>query len=453
MSLITRLFRHSEAPPAGRRVTLDDASAEAVRVLAESSLAGTWARMSRAPDEAGAASLADAEEALAEAVVRHALSVPGAPSADEVRARASRHLERVRAVGPPARILPERLAPMMALVVEGVLRRAGLEACDRYVELIVGRRGRLTLEARAVEPWVALGLLELDALSRAARWAEADPLLDVEMEAAHWWFDRWSAPATDADFGELRRMYVRTQEWALADRAAAAFREPVVARLLRERAHQGWPARQREVVERLPGSVVGVFTAREIDGAGAGVAVSAEDGRELALLYDTEGGIQAGDLLIGRLLPFGDGRWFGSAGMEAVSADEVSAGRLLDTFRELRETVPEAAALEGALTRHVYGRTAPRPVPPAEDPDEALRRLAVVREALGGRLPEGGTGPEEIAAALRSTETRGDAAAGGGDEVLAAWVEALMELVRKRVPGHRFDPQPPKRKAKKGKRR
>ncbi|HEX8695523.1 MAG TPA: hypothetical protein VF746_24130 [Longimicrobium sp.] len=438
--------------PPTTTVVLDAAAREAVRAIAETSVASLFARGAREVTDDMLVALWASEDALAATVVHYALRTGEAPAEDELRRSTREHRDRLGALGSRAATLLSTAAPALGgepFLAGGVLRTTGFESC-RHVELVAAGRG-LAFEVREVPAQVACAQLEERVLTRAVWEADDDGPLSLELDAAHWYFDRWRAPVAGAE-EDRRRHYLRAQEWALVDRTAVMLGSPVVAHLVARRAHASWPARQRQVLEMLAGSFPGLFELREADGAGNGRAVSVLDGRALDLLYDPEVGLEVGDLIIGRLLPFGDGRWFPSLGTEARHlTDPALVERMARACEELRRELPDALAVEGAVTRHLYGVTVPRNVPPAQDPDDAVERLHALRALLAAR------GADEAAERLTDQE-RGRlrevaAEPGVGDPVLAAWALALMDLARKRIPARRPEQRRRKRRAKRGKRR
>jgi hypothetical protein len=408
------------APGAARRLRLDRDALHALREIANTALAVMHVgRDDGRIDELEA--LWSSEDDLAALLVGYLLGPEGAVAAAELRERADEHRARIETAG----ISPGGLFPfsgpgveMEFLLANEPVRVAALEHHGREAGLTTGG----ALKVIELAPERALIRLGERVLMRAEHVLARDHgALRLELKGARWWYDRWT-PRPHPAHGVLPLL--RAREWALVDRPSAAVGGRLLPWLVGRGAHQGWPPRQRRLAELLCDSVSGVFEVCESEGDHA-VFVSAEDGRSFAVFQAHPDGVEPGELVFGRLVPVGDGRYVESMATEVVGPeDEVDLERVQAVFAELRQHLPSAVAVEAAWTRGVQEEAIPRAVPPARDAEAAIGALAELREVLS---PGGDDG----------TGNGGAAGEPGGKDALVEYVEALAALAKKRVPASR----------------
>jgi hypothetical protein len=142
----------------------------------------------------------------------------------------------------------------------------------------------------------------------------------------------------------------------------------------------------------------------------------------------------AGDVMIGRLIPFGDGTWLRSPGavlLPGVGRDFVR--KMTGDFERMSDALPWAVMLEAVLHTMMGVRGLPRAVRPRASPDEAAEILRVLREALTAAGAAERVAPEMAPPELGNlpdTEIYRYAV----DEVLNDYVGALFTVAKKSRP-------------------
>ncbi|HEU4559017.1 MAG TPA: hypothetical protein VFS20_14250 [Longimicrobium sp.] len=159
---MAKLLGDSAASPFGERVMLDAAASEAVRAAAESSLASTWARMRRVPRR-GRARRRRGRAGRRRGTPSPPPARPPGPSCASAPAST---WSASAPSAPPAAWSPAELAPITSLVVEGMLRRAGLESCGRQVELVGGAPALMARMDASVQCGARVGRPERPAFIR-----------------------------------------------------------------------------------------------------------------------------------------------------------------------------------------------------------------------------------------------------------------------------------------------
>ena len=128
-----------------------------------------------------------------------------------------------------ARQLPRSETAPLALASEW-MAEAALEAHGHALMLMTHPEYEVVAGIRALHPAETLARAAERVLNAAEMWAAHDGLLELEIEAAYWFSERWSAEDDDGERG--LRSVQRRMEWALAERPTLARGEPVLAALL-----------------------------------------------------------------------------------------------------------------------------------------------------------------------------------------------------------------------------
>jgi len=421
-SVLTRPAR--TLPEGARLIALAPDAAHAVRVLAAAGEGAALATLLPVDGEDPSQRIVRAAAALAERVVAHVTSAPGGPSAAGVRGEAlglEAELERLRRTLPEAaaRQLPAFDDGPLALAQEW-LAEAALEEHGHALMLMTHPEYEVVAGIRALHPAETLARTAERLLAGAESWAAHDPLLELEIEAAYWFSERWSA---EDDGGERGlRSVQRRMEWALAERPTLSRGEPVMAALLSSVESAAWPRVRRQAARSLARSLAGAWQVveRRTDAEVARVR-SLTDGRELRI-RDPYGEAHSGRVLLGRALPAGGGEHVFALSAELVAADDPADLRALQAdVRAFAARLPLPVAIEATIADGLFGARIPRCVPAAADREEALDRIEELRELLVERglareLDHPCPVPPGVVAELLEIPA---------DAVLRAWIGAL----------------------------
>lgn len=419
------LNRPARALPQGARlIALAPDAAHAVRVLAVAGEGAALATLLPADGEDPSQRLTRGGAALAERIVAHVTSASDGPSAAGLRGEAlelEAELERLRRALPAAAAaqMPAVDAAPLALAAQW-LEESALEQHGHALMLMMHPDYEVVAGVRALHPAESLGRAAERVLGVAEVWAAHDALLELEIEAAYWLSERWSA---EDDGGERGLRSVRRRmEWALAERPTLSRGEPVLSALLSSVESATWPRLRRQAGRALARSVTGAWQVldRRADGEVARVR-SLTDGRELRI-RDPYGEADPGRVLMGRALPSGGGEHVFALSAELVEATDPADLRAMQAdVRAFAARLPLAVAIEATIADGLFGARIPRSVPPAADAEDALTRMDELRAQLDARglvreLEHPGPVPRGAVAEL--LEIRADA-------VLRAWIGAL----------------------------
>lgn len=419
------LTRPARTLPAGARlIALAPDAIHAVRVLAQAGEGASLAALLPTDGEDPSLRIARQAATLAERIVSHVLGIAHGPSAGGLRGETlelEAELEQLRRALPlaAARQMPTVENASLALAGEW-MAEAALEAHGHALMLMAHPEYEVVAGIRALHPAEALARAAERVLHVAETWAAHDGLLELEIEAAYWFSERWSAEDDGDERGE--RSVHRRMEWALGERPTLARGESVLASLLHSMEGAGWSRLRRQAARALVRSVTGAFQVleRRADGEVARVR-GLTDNRELHV-RDPYGEAVPGRVLLGRALPFGGGEHVFSLSTELVSAEDASDLRAMTAdVRAFAARLPFAVALEATIADGLYGARLPRSVAPAADPDDALVRLEELRARMAERglaqpLEHPGPVPAGATAELLAVPS---------DTVLRAWVTAL----------------------------
>jgi hypothetical protein len=234
-------------------------------------------------------------------------------------------------------------------------------------------------------------------LERAERFALGHPLARLERRASQWYFDRITAPPAGSPRERARR--IREREWALVDRVTHAWGRPVIEVMADDPSFAEAPPIERALVPALLASERAVFTVVAVRDVVA-VLVVPRDGRRF-LVHARPVDIQLAPrmLLIGRLIPLGDGPWLCSPGMEVLSPRGLklySRKTVAAAFFEPPDDLDVAVGLEIAVDQYWRKRYERRLPDPAESTDEALALGREIEAALveAGRARPAEPGPQ-----------------------------------------------------------
>ena len=441
------MMRPARTLPAGARLmALAADAAHAVRVLATASEGAALAALLPADGEDPAQRIARQAAALAERISAHVIGTEGAPSPAELRLEAAGledALERLRRALPAsaAAHLPLPHAAPLSLAGEW-LAEAALERHGHAMMLMAHPEYEIVAGIRALHPAEALARAAERVLPTAETWAAHDPLLEVEIEAAYWFGDRWSAEDDGGEAGA--RSVSRRMEWALGERPTTARREPVLASLLSSVEAGAWPRLRRQAARALVRSVPGAFTVLRREGDETACVCSITDRRELRI-RDPYGEAQPGRVLMGRALPAGGGEHVFTLSTELVAADDPADLRAIQAdVRAFAARLPVPVAIEATIADGLFGARIPRTLAPAAERDEALERVGEVRDLLVERgIARALDRPELPGAEPVPAGAAAELLAIPADPVLRAWLTALASAAGERpAPFARRAPEP-----------
>jgi hypothetical protein len=423
------LTRPSRALPAGARlIALAPQAAHAVRVLATASEGAALAALLPPNGEDPADAVAREAASLAERIAAHVVDAPGAPTASALGIAAARlhgSLERLRRALPPsaAEQLPRPGTVPLALAQEWLVE-AALEHHGHALMLLSHPQYTLVAGIRALGPAEALARAAEHVLPAAETWAAHDPLLELEVEAAYWYAERWSARDDEGDAG--LRSVQRRMEWALAERPTLAHGEPILATLLASDEAGRWPELRRTAARALVDSVPGAFQVLWRMDDEIALVRSLTDGREIRI-RDPWGEAHPGRVMVGRALPLNAREHVFTLSTELVAADPVDLRALQADLRAFASRLPLSAAVEAVVADGLFGARIPRPVPPAMDAEDALRRIEEIAELLVERGLACPARPVDIPRPPRLPDGASlDLLAIDVDPVLRAWLTAMV---------------------------
>lgn len=428
--------RPERALPAGARLmALAPQAVHAVRVLATASEGAALAALLPPDGEDPSDAVARDAASLAERIVAHVVDAPDAPSAPALGIAAARlhgSMERLRRALPPsaAERLPRPATASIALASEWLVE-AALEHHGHALMLLTHPRYTLVAGIRALQPAEALARAAERVLATAETWAAHDPLLELEVESAYWYGERWSAEDDGADAG-LRSVH-RRMEWALAERPTLAHREPILASLLASDQGGRWPKTRRTAARALLGSAAGAFLVLLRVDDEIAIVRSLLDGRELRI-RDPYDEVHPGRVMLGRALPLDAREHVFTLSTELVSVDSPADLRALEAdLRAFAAHLPLAPALEATIADGLFGARIPRIVPPAADAEDAVSRIEELRALLVDRgLARTTTSIDIPRVPRRSSGAAVDPLAIPADPVMRAWITALADAAEDR---------------------
>jgi hypothetical protein len=432
-SAVTRPKR--TLPAGARLIALAPQAAHAVRVLATASEGAALAALLPPNGEDPSDAVARDAASLAERIAAHVVDAPGAPSAEALGAAAARlhgTMERLRRALPPsaAEQLPRPDTASIALASEWLVE-AALEHHGHTLVLLAHPRYALVAGIRRLHPAEALARAAERVLSAAETWAAHDPLLELEVEAAYWYGERWSAQDDEGEPG-LRSVH-RRMEWALAERPALVHGEPILASLLASDEGGRWPRARRTAARALLDSVPGAFQVLLRVDDEIAIVRSLVDGRELRI-RDPYDEVHPGRVMLGRALPLDAREHVFTLSTELVSVDSPGDLRALGAdLRAFGTHLPHAAALEATIADGLFGARIPRIIPPAADEEDALARIEELRALLLERGLARTMPLVDIPRVPRlPTGAAVDLLAIPVDAVMRAWLTALVEAAEGR---------------------
>lgn len=440
--------RPERALPAGARlIALAPQAAHAVRVLATASEGAALAALLPPDGEDPSAAVARDAASLAERIAAHVVDAPDAPSAEALGAAAARlhgSMERLRRALPAsaAEQLPRPDTASVALAGEWLVE-AALEHHGHALMLLTHPRYELVAGIRALHPAEALGRAAERVLAAAETWAAHDPLLELEVEAAYWYGERWSAQDDEGHAG-LRSVH-RRMEWALAERPVLALGEPILATLLASDEGGRWPEARRTAARALLDSAAGAFQVLLRVDDEIAVVRSLLDGRELRI-RDPYDEVHPGRVILGRALPLDAREHVFTLSTELVSVDAPADLRAVDAdLRAFAAHLPRAAALEATIADGLFGARIPRIIPPAADAEDALARMEELRDVLLERRLAQTMPPIDIPRVPRiPAGAASELLAVPVDAVMRAWITALVQTSEER-PAERRTREPEER--------
>lgn len=415
-----------------RIVPLDDEAVRAVLVLAAT--LGAAARIARVPHgrplarelRAAAAELAHlVVEALLDA--RHPLSPTVLRELTDMYLATARRTAEAASV--PFRVpgSPREAGEALMGHASAALREQALEHHD--LELLLGSREGETVAfcppvtAAQAHVWLMGALFE-----RVEEWLAEAPLQRIEREAVRWWLGRWRSarPLAGDEFARV----VREQEFALVERPWVTLGVSPLEYMVEDDLLEGAGPKQRHLARQLLDSVTGAWSVERRAGADAVYRHPLEGTRYRVREHgDTPYG--AGDVALGRLIPFGDGTWLRSPGAVVLKDPPPGlAEKLAEGIEKARSEMYPQAALEAMMhvTRGIHDL--PRPVRLDVTPDEAAE---LARELNDGLLEIGAAQEVDPADAPASLAGHPDAVfvRSSVDVVLGEYMAALFELSKK----------------------
>ncbi len=427
-SVLTRPPR--SLPEGARLIALAPQAAHAVRVLATASEGAALAALLPPDGEDPAEAVAREAASLAERIVAHVVNAPGAPTASALGIAAARlhgSMQRLRRALPAsaAEQLPRPDTAPLGMASEWLVE-AALEHHGHALMLLSHSQYELVAGIRALQPAEILARAAERVLSAAETWAAHDPLLELEVEAAYWYSERWSAEDDQGDAG--LRSVQRRMEWALAERPTLAHGEPILATLLASDEAIRWPEARRTAARALVDSIPGAFQVLWRMADEIAMVRSLTDGREIRI-RDPYGEAHPGRVMLGRALPLNPREHVFTLSTELVAADAPGDLRAIQAdLRAFAARMPLPTAVEATVADGLFGARIPRAVAPAADPEDALGRI----EEISGLLRERGLArpvePVDIPRVPRVPAGASvDLLAIPVDSVMRAWLTALVQ--------------------------
>lgn len=287
-----------------------------------------------------------------------------------------------------------------------LLREIALE--ERGIELLVATEhgGTPVVLARSIHPALAAVQSYLQLLDLLEQPFRADPLVWVEREAGHWWFDTWSAPPRTAVEEDLHG--TRRREFSLFDRRMLSLDDETIAAAAAQRLpEKALTPRQRALIDGVRAGVCGFFVVRQRRS-------------HMMLLEDVETGAcyeihehieehdcDEGCVMAGRLIPMSTIGWIRSPSSVYWTADAEARATLARGLRDAKGASYPTVVTE-IVKATLFGEKVPRSVPPAPSRRMAADFLDDCDELL--------------------SNARGDAMQ--VDEALRGWLCALSEQSR-----------------------
>lgn len=410
-------------------VPLTGELADAVLALAGEAAAVPLLRNAGAYEEAN--ELMRRGDALAADVAARVLGTEDAPEAAAVRERAQAQLDALRG-GPGGRAVPRSLRWIAKPLLGEVGWKVREQALERGSEMMLAtdRGGALVVFVAPVTEAQAHVWLLGPLYERVERWVEESHLLDIEREAARWWFSRWRPRkiAAQDDFASV----VREQEFSLVERPYAMLGSPPMRHMVEHGLLADAGPRQRHMAAQLARSVAGAW---EVERHANGTALFRHPLTRVPYSVREHGDIAypPGAVAIGRLIPFGDGSWFRSPG--ALLLPE-APGRLARDVAEglkLRHGSYPQALLEALVQTVMGAKNLPRDVPLDMRPDTAADLLRDLGDGLQAAGAVREMDPDEVPESLREGADPADTKMMSFevDEVLAEFFGAMFKLSRK----------------------
>jgi hypothetical protein len=330
----------------------------------------------------------DARDELAELLVGR-LVVGEEERAPDVELRTAR--EQVESAGAEVagllRIDRDKALRRGREVAEGAvaerLREVALERYDISLHLVRHRDGRPGAVWYAVPRETASVWLLGSLYPRVEGSVTIHTLLNLERQASHWYFLRWSTERRGEEVQFTQQ--VREQEWSLVDRPALVTGGvPIMAAFCAQPIFESVPPRQQMLARSLSRSFVGVFTFRgEEDGVH--IFESAVDGRRFRVHeHNPENHYPPGSLGLGRLIPWEGGLHLRSPGMVIIANPSPDLpARMADALTKAEELdMPPAIALEAMTSMLLMNAKVPRRVKPAENRAQAEELAQLLPELL-----------------------------------------------------------------------
>lgn len=434
--------RHKNSPdpddPGLRTVPVRGELADAVHAIAATTVLVDQPAAAQSGLPELAETLTMVAASLARDVVLRALD-RGILPAERTREMAAAHLAVLRELAAQTGAgLPATLADVPADALgraTALLRDAALEYADHEALLGTHPDDGLVLaftpvSAAQAHVWTLGPMYE-----RIEEWVAGDELRLMERAAAQWWFSRWAPPGRMEE--HLFARGVREQEFALVDRPFLALDDRTAIEHLADTEElDDFPPKQRHLAVQLLESEAGVWEVVERHGADA-VFRAPLDGKLYPVReHAPEQRYDAGMLMLGRLIPFGDGTWLRSPGAVFFPASSTSQARALaEALGPVTGDLPDVAKIEMLISTLAAGGKPRlprelRPAPSAAEAGEILERMqelmlaaGITREVTRDELP-----PDVDRSRLP---------AGGPffvhdvDVVVADWLTELGKLVRK----------------------
>lgn len=318
------------------------------------------------------------------------------------------------------------------------LREAGLEELDLEVELGVDGDGALVIFAGRISPEAAHVWLLEPAFRHAEVFAAADALLDLERQAAGWWFRCWTpAPGRQEDENEFSRG-VREQEWSLVDRQTLALDASVIGALCdTPEIMDAMPPRQQRMTRALRRSFASAFTVESVVGQTTTLRDLISGREHVVHEHMTPPRYAPGYLAMGRIIPFESGHYLRSPGMAFLAPYGDDLSGIVTRGLAAAGDFPVALRIESVLSIAVSRAKLPRAVKPAASPTAARALLDELTEELDAadlRRPMAESDlPDEIRRTIR--EPLQDLHGYAVDEPVARWLSALGDQAGSRARG------------------
>ena len=352
--------------------------------------------LDRAPEDAiraleAAAEIGQAARRAAGALAQAAVAGPDAGALADAR----RTLQETIPRRTPRRTNREALS-----AAAHAIREAGLEAHDADLLLGTTPEGAQVIVWHPVPPETAHVWLLEPLYEHVEAAVLLDPLLDLERRASAWWFERWTPARERPD--ETFPRGVREQEWSLVERRTLRLETPVMAAYSESPAFGDLPARQQAMACALAGSFAGVFTVRDRRESEVTLEDVTGGQRYLVHEHNEEIAYHPGYLALGRLIPFGPGRYLRSPGMAFLALpDPALAHELGGHLERSADELGPAIAVEILISMLLGAKGLPRKVRAAASRTEARALLQELQETLEETGLARHVGPARVSPELR----------------------------------------------------